>query len=76
MKQGENFFSPCFMSGNYFFSKEEPAIIAIRKRTINTKNNIFAIDAAPAAMPVNPNNAAMIATTKNMTAQRNMIVIF
>ena len=70
-----NKFPPFYTSINYFFNKDDPAIKAIKKRTINTKNNIFAIDAAPAAIPVNPNNAAIIATIKNMSAQRNMTVI-
>jgi hypothetical protein len=37
------------------------------------KNRIFAIEAAPAAIPPKPNIAAIIATTKNMTVQRNII---
>ena len=51
-------------------------MIAMRKSTINTKNKILAMDAAPAAIPVNPNIAATIATIKNISAQRNMIVFF
>jgi hypothetical protein len=47
-----------------------------RNNTINMKNNILAIDAAPAAMPPNPNMAAMIATTRNITVQRNIILNF
>lgn len=34
------------------------------------------MDAAPAAIPPNPNIAAMIATIKKVTVQRNMIVNF
>jgi hypothetical protein len=56
--------------------REDPAISAIRKSTINTKNKIFAIDAAPAAIPVNPNIAATIATIKNISDQRNMMIEF
>jgi hypothetical protein len=37
------------------------------------KKMIFAIVAAPAAMPVNPNTAAMIAMIRNVTVQRNII---
>lgn len=33
---------------------------------------IFAIVAAPAAMPVNPNTAAIIAMIRNVTVQRNI----
>lgn len=36
------------------------------------KNNIFAIEAAPAAIPPNPNIAAIMATTKKISAQRNI----
>ena len=40
------------------------------------KNKTFAIDAAPAAIPPNPNNAAIIATIKKITVQRNIIINF
>ena len=40
----------------------------IIKRTRKIKNNILAIEAAPAAIPVKPKIAAMIAITKNMAA--------
>jgi hypothetical protein len=36
--------------------------------TKKIKNNILAIEAAPAAMPVKPKIAAIIAITKNMAA--------
>jgi hypothetical protein len=61
---------------NYFLINEDPAINAMRNNTIKTKKRILAIDAAPAAMPVNPNTAATMATIKNMSAQRNMISKF
>lgn len=48
----------------------------IRNRTRKTKNNILAIDAAPAAIPVNPNTAAINARTKNMITHLNMITYF
>ncbi len=41
--------------------------------TKKTKNKILAIPAAPAAIPPNPNIAAMMATIKKMTVQRNII---
>jgi hypothetical protein len=44
-----------------------------KNRTIKMKKRIFAMPAAPAAMPPKPNMAAMMATTKNMTVQRNII---
>ena len=40
--------------------------------TKNTKNKILAMDAAPAAIPPNPNIAATMATIKNITVQRNI----
>ena len=47
-----------------------------RNNTMNTKNRILAIEAAPAAMPPNPKTAAIIATIRNMTVQRNIILNF
>lgn len=41
-------------------------------RTRNTKNRIFAIPAAPAAIPPNPKTAATKAKIKNEIAQLNM----
>ena len=43
-----------------------------KKSTMKIKNKIFAIEAAPAAIPPNPNTAAMIATTRKVTVQRNI----
>ena len=43
-------------------------ISAIPATTRNTKNRIFAIDAAPAAIPVKPNSAAIRAMMKNISA--------
>ena len=40
------------------------------------KNRILAIEAAPAAIPPNPNTAAIRATTRNITVQRSIIVDF
>ena len=53
-----------------------PLIREIRNSTIKIKNNTLAISAAPAAIPPNPNIAAIIATTKNITVQRNIIISF
>ena len=44
-----------------------------RNRTRKMKNKIFAMDAAPAAIPPNPKIAAIIATTRKITVQRNII---
>ena len=51
-------------------------ISEIRNNTIKTKNRIFAIEAAPAAIPPNPNTAAIIAIIKNVTVQRNISLGF
>ena len=40
----------------------------------NIKNRIFAIEAAPAAMPVKPNTAATIAITRKRNDQRNIVI--
>ncbi len=40
------------------------------------KNKIFAMEAAPAAIPPNPKIAAMMATTRKITVQRSIIYFF
>jgi hypothetical protein len=50
-----------------------PNISSTKNITKNKKNNNFAIPAAATAIPVNPKIAAMIAMTKKMAAQVNMI---
>ena len=53
--------------------------LLIKLKTNNTKkmkNTIFAIPAAPAAIPPNPKTPAIRATTKKMTAKRNIILNF
>ncbi len=49
-----------------------PNINDRRNNTTNRKNKNLAIPAALAATPPKPNIAAMIATTKNITVQRNI----
>jgi hypothetical protein len=44
--------------------------------TKKIKNNILAIDAAPAAIPPNPKIAATIATIRKITVQRNIALNF
>jgi hypothetical protein len=39
------------------------------------KNMIFAISAAPAAMPVNPNTPAIRAMMRNVIVQRNIVYV-
>ena len=69
--------------GIYFKIKEYhysrfllPSIRDSRKKTIKTKNNTFAIPAALAAIPVKPSIPAMMATTRKITVQRNIILYF
>jgi hypothetical protein len=45
----------------------------IRHSSRKRPNRNFAMAAAPAAMPVNPNSAATIAIIKKITAQRNIV---
>jgi len=54
------------------FVTDLPNIKDNKKSTIKMKNKIFAIEAAPDAIPPKPNIAAMMATTKNITVQRNI----
>ena len=49
-----------------------PKIRLITNNTRNTKNRIFAIDAAPAAIPPKPNKAAIRAIIKNIITNRNI----
>lgn len=45
-------------------------------RITKMKNKTLAIPAAPAAIPPNPNMAAITATTKKITVQRNITISF
>src|SRR4029078_6051807 len=51
-----------------------PLISDTTNRTRNTTNRILAIPAAVPAIPPNPSTAAMIAITRNVSAQDNMAV--
>jgi len=51
----------------------QPKINEIMNSTRNKKNNNFAIPADAAAMPPNPNTAAIIATIRKTTAQPNIV---
>ena len=53
-----------------------PKINDNKKRTMKMKNKTFAMEAAPDAMPPKPNIAAMMATTKKITVQRNISLDF
>jgi hypothetical protein len=52
--------------------KDLPKIKDKRKSTIKMAKSIFAMDAAPAATPPKPNIAAITATIKKVTVQRNI----
>lgn len=67
---------PCGFFLYFFPSKVPPAISVIRNNTMNIKNSIFAIPAAPAAIPVKPKRPATIATTKKINVQRNIVFSF
>lgn len=58
----------------YFLNR--PVNRDIRKSTIKMKNNILAMEAAPAAIPPKPKTAAIIATMKKISAQRNIWSVF
>jgi hypothetical protein len=49
-----------------------PKIKDNKNSTMKMKNKIFAMEAAPEAIPPKPNIAAIMATTKNITVQRNI----
>jgi hypothetical protein len=60
----------------YFLKILAPKARVATNNTIKIKNRIFAIEAAPAAIPPNPKMAAIIAMIKNVTAQRNIVIEF
>jgi hypothetical protein len=53
-----------------------PRINPSRHRIIKIKNSVFAMPAAPEAIPVNPNMAATIAITRKIADHLNMTFIF
>ena len=57
---------------NYSVLLDRPKINERTKRTKKIKNRTLAIPAAPAAIPPKPNMAAMMATIKKITVQRNI----
>ena len=66
-------YSSCFC---IHYKVDLPLIKESRNSTKKIKNKILAIPAAPAAMPPNPNIAAIIAITRNVIVQPNIVVIF
>lgn len=59
-----------------YLLKDLPKIKDNKNKIIKIVNKIFAMEAAPAAMPPKPKIAAMIATTKKVTVQRNIVESF
>lgn len=53
-----------------------PNKMAMTNKARKIKNNTLAISAAPSAIPPNPNIAAIIATMKKITDQRNISLFF
>jgi hypothetical protein len=51
-----------------FLKSDAPNRMVITAKIIKMKNRIFAMDAAPAAIPPNPKMAAMMAITKKIAA--------
>ncbi len=58
------------------FLLKPPATNDSTNNTKKIKNKILAIEAAPAATPPKPKIAAIIATTKKITVQRNITISF
>ena len=55
---------------------ETPSMPVITTKMMKTKKIVLATDAAPDAIPVNPNTAATIAMTKKMAVHFNIISKF
>ncbi len=60
----------------YFPNTFAPNIMVKRNKTRKIKNKIFAIEAAPAAIPVKPNIAAIIAITTKIIAHLSIMIDF
>jgi hypothetical protein len=61
-----------FFAPPMYYLRSKPDSNEIRNNTTKMKNRILAMDAAPAAMPPNPKTAAITATIKKISAQRNI----
>lgn len=66
----------CTYSFLFPLNRKVPPIKANTNNTRKIKNNTLAILAAPEAIPVKPNSAATIATTKKISDQRNIVYFF
>ena len=59
-----------------FYTFLLPAIKEMINKTMNMKNRILAILAAPAAIPPNPKIPATIAKIIKVIVQRNIMILF
>jgi hypothetical protein len=57
---------------HFYMLLRRPAMRETRNKIIKMKNRIFAMEAAPAAMPKKPKMPARMAMIRKMTAQRNI----
>ncbi len=64
------------MRGLYNVLLERPKISDRTNKIKKMKNRTLAIPAAPAAIPPNPNMAAIMATIRKITVQRNITYLF
>ena len=60
----------------FFLNAVAPSTIAINQNAIKIKNITFAIDAAPAAIPVKPKIAATIAMIRNVAVHLSIKKVF
>ena len=65
-----------FLQTRHFLKRLAPNKMAIIKSARKIKNNTLAMEAAPSAIPPNPKIAAIIAITKKITDQRNIVLLF
>ena len=66
----------CGVSYYFFLKIVMPSIKNSTTNIAKTKNRILAIDAAPAAIPVKPNNAAIMAMMKKIAAHLSIVINF
>jgi hypothetical protein len=71
-----NFAYSTLLDYQFFLKIVTPSIAVITTRARNIKNNTLATDVAPAAMPVKPKIAAIIAITKKIAAHFNIVMRF
>ena len=61
---------------HFFLKIVNPRIAVKTTKKIKMKNMILAMEAAPAAIPVKPKSAAIIAITRNTAVHFSMILCF